>query len=359
MRVATLLIGCLLIAPVLLAQGTQSAVSGVVRDELGRPLLEALVVIDADSNPLRARTDAEGRFRIAGVSVGRHEIRVVRIGYAPHSRVIDVGPDGLELTIELRSVPIPLDTVAVRASRLGLHGLVATRGMELMPHEPRPLRGAVIEVLRAPFRTTSGTDGRFSIGQLGEGPYSLLVRLDRYASRMVPIYVPPDAGVEITVVLDSVVADYQRADDDKLRSISRRLRLASNPSAFVSIQELAGPEGMTLHDALRYAPSTLSRGLVVRDDLTCVYLDGVPRPGLTAADIPAAEVQAVEVYGASPSPTAIDDLAPWNPNTFCGTGRRPGAFAPSVDRPLGDRAPRTESGDNIARFIVVWTTGRR
>ena len=139
MRVATLLIGCLLIAPVLLAQGTQSAVSGVVRDELGRPLLEALVVIDADSNPLRARTDAEGRFRIAGVSVGRHEIRVVRIGYAPHSRVIDVGPDGLELTIEMRSVPIPLDTVAVRVSRLGLHGLVATRGMELMPHEPRPL----------------------------------------------------------------------------------------------------------------------------------------------------------------------------------------------------------------------------
>jgi hypothetical protein len=360
MRVATLLIGCLLAARSLAAQGTAGVVAGVVRDEVGRPLVEALVVIDADSNPLRARTSAEGRFSITGVSVGRHEIRVVRIGYAPHVRIVDVGPDGLELTVEMRSVPIPLETVAVRVSRLGLYGLVATRGMELMPHEPRSLRSAIIEVLHEPYRTTSGADGRFSIGQLGEGAHSILVRLDRYATRMVPVYVPPDAGLEITVVLDSVIADYQRQDDDRLRSISQRLRLAPNPAAFVSLQELAGPDGMTLHEALRYAPSTLSRGLVVRNDITCVYLDGVPRPGMTADDIMASEVQAVEVYGANPQAAVpLENVAPWNPNTFCGTGRRPGVFAAVVEGPRGARPPRTVAGDNIARVIPIWTTGRR
>jgi hypothetical protein len=347
MRVATLLIGCLLTAPVLLAQGTQSAVSGVVRDELGRPLLEALVVIDADSNPLRARTDAEGRFRIPGVTAGRHEIRVVRIGYAPHVRIVDVGPDGLELTIELRSVPIPLDTVAVRVSRLGLHGTVLTRGFDLMPHDPRPLRGAIVEVMDSPYRTTTGNDGTFSIGSLGEGAYSVLIRLDRYQSRLTPIYIPRDGGIDVTIVLDSTVADWQRREDRELRDIDWRISWAPNPSAFVSRTELAGPEGASLHDALRLAPSALSRGLLVNDAVTCVYLNGKPQPGMTLKDVVADQVHAVEVYSSlSPGPNRSHELPPWPAGTNCGTGPRQGPYVPPPERWM----------EMYARIALVWTT---
>lgn len=60
------------------AQST--SLSGSVRDEVGRPIRDALIVVDPDSLSLRARTDAEGRFRIGNVPSGRFEVRVVRIG---------------------------------------------------------------------------------------------------------------------------------------------------------------------------------------------------------------------------------------------------------------------------------------
>lgn len=284
----------------------------------------------------------------------------MRIGFRPHIQTVDFAGTSVSVDVVLRTVPLPLDTVAVRVARLGLHGQVVTRGMALLPHEPRPLRGAIVEVLKEPYRATSGTDGRFSIGQLGEGAHGIVVRLDRFASRMVMVYVPPDGGVDVTIVLDSVVADYQRKDDAVLRSIGRRLRAAPNPAAFVTAIELSGPDGATLEQALRVAPSTLSRGLVVRNDITCLYVNGQPRPGLTAADVLAAEVQSVEVYGApgSAAPVPLDDVPAWNSNTFCGSGSRPGVMAAPTDRPSGERAPRTSNGDNIARVLLIWTTRR-
>lgn len=177
---------------------------------------------------------------------------------------------------------------------------------------------------------------------------------------MVMVYVPPDGGVDVTIVLDSIVADYQRKDDAVLRSIGRRLRAAPNPAAFVTAIELAGPEGTTLEQALRVAPSTLARGMVVRSDITCLYVNGQPRPGLTAADILASEVQSVEVYGApgSAAPVPLDDVPEWNPNTFCGSGSRRGVMAQPDNGPPSARTPRTTNGDNIARVLIIWTRGR-
>jgi hypothetical protein len=324
----------------------------VVRDEVGRPLVEALVVIDADSNPLRARTNAEGRFRIADVSVGRHEIRVVRIGYAPHVRIVDVGPDGLELTVEMHNVPIPLDTVAVRVSRLGLHGTVVTRGFDLMPHDPVPLGRATVEVVDTRYRATTSGDGTFSIAELTAGAYSILVRRDRYQSRILPVYIPRDGGTDITIVLDSTIADWQRTEDAETRDIISRVRWANYPSVFVSSLELVGPEEATLHEALRFAPSTLSRGLLIRDDIACIYLNGKPEPGMTTSDILARDVHAVEVYGLPLKGGVPAPRRPWPAFAHCGSGTRVGPNAPLSTSGLG-RGARRES-DTFARVIVVW-----
>lgn len=323
---------------------------GTVRDPLGQPIRDALVTVDPDSarTTFRMRTDAEGQFRFTRVPSGRHELQVVRLAFAPHYSTVEVGTDDVRLTIEMQPIPLRLDSVVVRAARSGVYGTVATRGWELMQHDPRPLRGATIEVLDSPYRRTTSADGRFAIPDLREGAYTLLVRLDRYASRVVSVYVPPDGGVDVTVVLDSVVADYQRRDDYLMRDMSRRLRQATYPSTLVPMAELAGPPGRSLKDALRAAPSAITRGLLLLDEVTCVYLNGSHKPRMTAADILAEDVQAVEVYGVFARGGTVAPEDPWRPGELCGTGM----FE-------GPQGRLRQYSDNIARVIVIWTRRRR
>jgi hypothetical protein len=289
-------------------------------------------------------------------------LQVVRIGFRPHRSRISVTDAGSSVDVVLNHAPMLLDTIAVRVSRTGIHGIVTTQGISLLPHEPRPLRGAIIEVLDFPFRTTSGADGRFSFGEIGEGAYSLLVRIDRYRSRIVSAYVPPDGGLDLNIVMDSTISDWQRREDMELREISRRLREANNPSAFVSAAELAGPEGTTLKVALREAPSTLSRGLVAKDDVSCIYVDGEPRPGMTVGDFLAEDIHAVEVYGIDARGGTQRPIKAWQLGTFCGTGTRQGPLAPMVAAGDGPRGYPTvvQQMDNIARVVVIWLKrGRR
>jgi len=341
----------MMLAHAVAAQTPTGVVSGTVRDELGRPVREALVVLDAETTPMRMRTSVEGRFRIERVPVGGHELQVVRIGFRPHRSRISVSESELIVDVVLEHAPMQLDTIAVRVSRTGIHGIVVTRGIELLPHEPRPLRGAIIEVLDTPYRTTTTTDGRFSLGEIGEGAYSLLVRIDRYRSRIVSAYVPAEGGLDVNIVMDSTISDWQRREDMELREISRRLREANNPSAFVSAAELVGPEGLTLKDALREAPSTLSRGLVTKDDVTCVYVDGDPRPGMTVGDFLAEDVHAVEVYGIDGNGETQSPIKPWLLGTFCGTGTRMGPLHRPGLPPGRRQVPQL---DNYARVVVIW-----
>jgi hypothetical protein len=356
MRAFAVLLGIVVTTGVLQAQGT-ATVSGVVRDEAGAPVREALVVIDPDSLSLRARTDTAGRFRIAAVPGGRYEVRVVRIGFRPHSRMIDVVGRELDVMIELRSVPIPLDTVAVRASRPGLYGLVATRGISLLPHDPRALRGARVEALNQPHSASTGADGRFSMPQLNAGSYAVVVILDGFATRMVPVTIPVDGGVEITVTLDSLYAEYQRWDDAQLRGISWRVRRATSPAAFVPLHEL-DLEAKDLRDALRYSHSLLSRGLRITEG--CIYLNGQPRTELALQDIDPSDVEALEVY----VPGTLEDrdrLPPFPRMTPCEQlwGSPVSAAAGSRGRAGGSQRTPMRTRGNQLTAIVIWTRGRR
>ena len=90
-----ILILCLaLLARDVNAQGTPQTptgfVSGTVRDEIGRPVRDALVVLDAETTPMRQRTTEDGRFRIDRVPVGGHELQVVRIGSSERAPLLNV-----------------------------------------------------------------------------------------------------------------------------------------------------------------------------------------------------------------------------------------------------------------------------
>jgi hypothetical protein len=348
------LLGIVCTAGTLQAQAT-AVVSGVVRDELGRPIPEALVVIDPDSLSLRARTSAVGQFRISGVPFGSYEVRVVRIGFRPHSRRIEVAGRELEFNVELGSIPIPLDTVAVRASRPGLHGLVVTRGISLLPHEPRAIRGARVEAVNTPHSVRTGADGRFSMPQLPAGAHAVLVTLDGYVTRMVPVTIPYDGGVEIAVTVDSLYAEYQRWDEEQKRGISWRMRRATSPAAFIPLHEI-DMEAKDLRDAIRYSDALLSRGLVIRGG--CIYLNGKPRTELALPDIDPKDVEALEVY----IPGTLEDndrLPPFPVGTPCERLWRTsgGPMQAIRGRQAGARAPVRARGNTMIA-IVIWTRGR-
>ena len=354
---AVALLGIVLTSATLHAQGT-AVVSGVVRDESGAPIREALVVIDPDSLSLRTRTGVDGRYRIPGVPGGRYEVRAVRIGFRPVTRTIDVTGREVQFDLVMTSVPIPLDTIAVRVSRPGLHGLVVTRGITLLPHDPRPLRDARIEILNEPYSARSGPDGRFSIPQLAIGSHTILVNLDGFASRLVPVTVPPDGGVDITFTIDSLFADYQFRDQDQARGIAARMRRATNPATFVSAHEL-DPDAPNLKESLRYAHSVLSRGVIVQNAAACIYIDGVPRPDLVLQDIPPTDIAGIEVYPANTLQTE-DRIQSRNIGTPCGGAE--GSLFSSGERDRSNaRSNRTltRTRGNKALLILIWTTKRR
>ena len=367
LRVFAVIVGLALASTVLHAQGT-AVVSGVVRDENGTPIREALIVIDPDSLSLRTRTGADGRYRIT-VPTGRFEVRIVRIGFKPQSHAIEVTAPSVELDIVLQSVAVPLDTITVRASRPGLYGRVVTRGMALMPHEPRPLRGARIEAVNTPHGVTTGPDGRFNMPQLGAGAHGVMVSLEGYVTRLVPVSILPDGGVEMTVNLDSLYAEYQRIDEDQLRGITWRTRRAISPAAFIPQHEIDA-QAKNLRDGIRYSHSLLSRGTVIRSgsgaarDTICVYVDGKARPDVFLQDLDPKDIEALEVY--PPNTLEERDRLPFfQPGTDCenlwstappaadarGQPRRPVTAAPR-------RTPRRGLGNTIMT-VIVWTRGRR
>jgi hypothetical protein len=367
MKLLPLMLGMSLTTSVLPAQGT-GIVSGVVRDEVGAPVREVLVVIDPDSLSLRTRTGGDGSYRIT-VPAGRYEVRVVRIGYKPQSHTIAVAGPTTELDIRLQSIALPLSTVTVRVSRPGLYGQVITRGIELLPHEPRPLADANVEVLNEPFSIKTDADGRFSIPQLPVGSHTIMVRLDRYATRMTPVTVPPEGGIELTFTLDSLYAEYQFRDEDQMRAIGWRMRRASSPATFVSAHEI-DPEAESLLQALRYAPSVLSRGIIFQNQPVIIYVDGklaggqrdVPdsRIGTTTTqgamlqDLKPADIAGIEVYPAFSLPPDAGGL-PGN------TGRIGAPIFTNGQRGRGSFSNRTltRTRGNPATLIMIWTTKRR
>jgi hypothetical protein len=351
--------GALFLAGLVQAQGV-SVVSGVVRDENGAPIREALVAIDPDSRSLRARSSADGRYRIFAVPRGQFEVRVVRIGYRPSSQIIDVNTEAVTFDVTLRAVPIQLDEVTVRVARPGLYGRVMSRGIDLLPHEPTPIRGANIQVLNEPFRVKSEPDGRFSIPELAIGAHSVMVALDHYITRIIPVTIPQEGGVEITITLDSLYADYQRREEDEKRLIGWRVRNSTSPATFLSAHEI-DPASKDLREALRFAPSVLGRGINVMDPIVrpIIYVDGLRTEldfnNLKSNDLP--RIAFIEVY---PANTLTDELS------LPGSGFNHGSIADGRLFGSGQRAGGSFSGrttarsrGNVALIILIWTTRAR
>lgn len=330
------------------AQTTPGVVSGLVRDSAGRPIENALVALDPTTGRRVTRSDAAGRFRFDRVSRGRHELTTAWIGFVTDIREIEVSAEGLEVEIVLRVNIAALDTMRVVARRTGIHGTVIEAASFT------PLAQAEVQVIGTNHQARTGADGRFDFPQVRHGAYVVHAKRSGYASRILSVTAPKDSAVELALTMERSTAS-ERGLQTLLNEFDRRRRWMGGPnSLLVPRQELAGHQGASLEDALRYSLSYLIKGLRV-DDSTCVYVNGVFQHTRTVKDFGAADVEAVEVYGTSADFTNTVTDRPGFPASrkqmggICGEAQ----FMAGVDP--GGRRRRNPSSPNRVEAIVIWT----
>ncbi|MGH7570096.1 MAG: carboxypeptidase regulatory-like domain-containing protein [Gemmatimonadales bacterium] len=119
-RSAAILLVALALRPVPVL-GQTADVRGVVTDSAtGTPLAGVHVTWSAETASFgtAGRTDAAGRFAIAGLPLGRFTVTFSRVGYAPlRLDGIELTDGGVTLRVALAVRGVPLDPLVVSAAR--------------------------------------------------------------------------------------------------------------------------------------------------------------------------------------------------------------------------------------------------
>jgi hypothetical protein len=167
--IAALLLAGIVPAPVASQIGV--VVEGRVFDSVtGSAIQNALVEMEGQGATL---TSAEGTFRLAGVALGSHALRVVGFGYAPHTRLLAVAGD-VTISVGLEAEPLRLDSLVVEPRLIDIEGRVRdpTRDLNLVDAE-------ILSSQAVPVFT--GAHGRFELEDVvAEVPLRLVVNAFGY-----------------------------------------------------------------------------------------------------------------------------------------------------------------------------------
>lgn len=87
----------------------------VTETATGKPVDAANLVIRGLS--ASAQTDSLGRYRISGIRPGIYTLNVTRVGFAPASRQVALGPEGNLLDVSMQEIALPGAAVTVTATR--------------------------------------------------------------------------------------------------------------------------------------------------------------------------------------------------------------------------------------------------
>ena len=143
--------------------------------------------------------------------------------------------------------------------------------------------------------------GLFEFGDIPEGGYVIQVRRDGYKSRTISAAVPAAGAVQLVAALDSITTDQDKRYENRLRDMeSRTHRWSRNDFTIVARQELTIRPGVTLDEALRFAPSTLGKGFILLSGFVCsIHIDGTEDRIIRLKDVRADQIAMIEVYKAS------------------------------------------------------------
>ena len=259
-------------------RGGPGTIVGMTIDTLGNPIEGVEIMLRGDERVTRSGPD--GVFRVTDVSEGRHELRTRRIGFEPHRRRVDVGPEGGRAVIVLRSAAPLLQRVVTSVSRQGLSGVVSDTAL-------RPLAGVRVRLVGAGGEwTDTDASGSFFI-PVGRGDYMVRFEAERFETRLVSVSVPADSGRWMGVMLRE--GEISRRMKFALEEFRSRMIWTSGLNSFFTREDLARWGGSALH---RVVQSAEFRPF----DHSCLALvDGGPnRIPLWAID--ADQVEGLEVY---------------------------------------------------------------
>jgi hypothetical protein len=278
--------------------GSQQAtrfIAGVVRDEQGRPLEYAQVVLDPTGVARTIRAGAGGRFRIIDVARGPHELRVSWLGYEPYERTLVVEQSITNLSIVLHRLTVALDEVTVTATRTGVWGTVISADTF------EPVEGAVVDVLGDRRWDTTAADGRFALPSARSGPVMVRAWRPGYQRTARTVMLPRDGGVEVDLVIDTTSRKESNSAQLMWRDAELRHRWRGAGSVVITREELLRGGGDFVTAVLR-SPSAIAAGF--RGPTGCVtinYSDGRPSRRLFPFEIhalPLEQIEAVELFHA-------------------------------------------------------------
>lgn len=332
MRAAVVAVLVLATALTASAQRGARAVNGVVRDSVsGRALAGVVVEVHSAAFQQTSRTDADGEFHLVGIPSGTMRFSARRIGYAVMAQELRLADRDTTLVVRLQANAQLLDTTRVRANVTGIYGSVGTSV------DVRPLDSVKIQVVGATRETYTDTSGRYFVELKKGGKYFVRVSRAGFGTQILPADVPTDRTVEVTALLETT-ADVPPKDAEALaREFDRRLAFRGLGSAEVPGEELVRNGRSSLSDALRTSPSFNGRGLQLGATI-CLFVNGVPKPGVPLDAIPVESIQAVEAYAPRGDPT--NTLAMSWPSSPC----------PSVSLGAPHRAPESVA----VKMINVW-----
>lgn len=152
------------------------SLSGYVYDTLltGNVVANALVVLYNSTNKIanKVYTDAKGYYSINNIAAGVYSLTASKDGYVP--------AQGIAVTIAV--LPIVQNIVLLKSTQLGysIYGIVSKATDSL------PITGATIKVVDSQDKlvaiTESISDGEFSVTELSNGTYKLIVSATGYTS---------------------------------------------------------------------------------------------------------------------------------------------------------------------------------
>jgi hypothetical protein len=311
------------------AQGTYS-LQGFVRNESGRPVEQAQVLLNPGAGQRELRSDRDGAFRFLGISPGSHELRILRIGFQPRDTTVTIIAGSTNEVIVSLTRLTSLREVAVSARRTGVYGIVLERD------SLKPIEGARVELLGGRAGDTTDASGAFSMMAARSGTFLLRVSHPMFDTRMVSVRAPVDSGVEIDIVMRPGGVPLPNTLEFGLADMAQRVNWATGAgnATIVGRDELRD-RGSLLEMALKLSPSVAKKGLMI-DERACVFVDGVARPLLSINAVSAEDIESVEVYGARGDFTGT--LAKmWPRGAICGN---PNARAAPTNRAI---------------FIAIWT----
>jgi hypothetical protein len=271
-------------------QGVAS-VRGTVTNEAGRPIEHAQVTLDPQGATRQLRTDREGRFSFIGVAQGAHTLRVTWVGFSPETKQFDMTGTDVTIDVALRRLTY-LDTVAVTAKRTGLYGSVISKDSLL------PIPSARVEIIGARKADSTTSSGTFNFPELKPGSYVVRVKHPFFESRNFGVVVPVGGGTELDVVVERGRVSRDQHMEMLYREMDSRLTFRGTNTAFVPRELLIGREKMPLDKALLFAPEVAKKNIFFQSDI-CLFVDGIPRPGMNLADFAPEDIESVELYGAT------------------------------------------------------------